>query len=96
MIEVRQTTRFRDWLRKLRDRQARTRVQARLRRLADDNPGDVKPLGEGVLELRIDHGPGYRVYYVQRGSVLVALLCGGTKRTQVVDIRAAKRLAKEV
>jgi putative addiction module killer protein len=96
MIEVRQTTRFRDWLRKLRDRQARTRVQAWLRRLADDNPGDVKPLGEGVLELRIDHGPGYRVYYVQRGSVLVVLMCGGTKRTQVVDIRAAKRLAKEV
>ncbi|MFT3756224.1 MAG: type II toxin-antitoxin system RelE/ParE family toxin [Pseudoxanthomonas sp.] len=96
MIEVRMTHVFREWLHGLRDAQARTRIQARIRRLADGNPGDVKPIGEGVSELRIDHGPGYRAYFSQRGNVLVILLCGGDKRTQNADIKTAKRLASEV
>jgi putative addiction module killer protein len=96
MVDLRMTAQFRNWLRGLRDPVARTRVQARLRRLADGNPGDVKPVGAGVSELRIDYGPGYRVYYVQHGPVLVIVLCGGRKRTQDADIKAAKRLAKEV
>ncbi|HET8636662.1 MAG TPA: type II toxin-antitoxin system RelE/ParE family toxin [Acidobacteriaceae bacterium] len=83
------------WLRGLRDAQARARIAARVRRLAFGNPGDVRPVGEGISELRIHYGPGYRVYYVQRGAVLIVLLCGGDKSTQKKDIEAAKRLAKE-
>ena len=95
MIEIRETEAFSDWLRALRDAQARARIAARVRRLAFGNPGDVRPVGEGISELRIHHGPGYRVYYVQRGAVLILLLCGGDKGTQKRDIEAAKRLAKE-
>jgi putative addiction module killer protein len=78
----------------LRDAQARTRVQARILRLKLGNPGDVKPVGEGVSELRIDYGPGYRVYYVKRGPLLVILLAGGAKPTQDKDIKAALKLAR--
>lgn len=95
MIEIRETETFSSWLRALRDAQARARIAARVRRLAFGNPGDVRPVGEGVSELRIHYGPGYRVYYIQPGSVLIILLCGGDKSTQDRDIEAAKRLAKE-
>jgi putative addiction module killer protein len=95
VIEIRETEAFSVWLRGLRDAQARARIAARIRRLAFGNAGDVKPVGEGVSELRIHYGPGYRVYFVQRGAVLIVLLCGGDKGTQGKDIEAAKRLAKE-
>jgi putative addiction module killer protein len=95
MIEVRQTDLFAAWLRKLRDEQARARIQIRIRRLSLGNFGDVKPVGEGVSELRIDYGPGYRVYLQQIGNLLVLLLVGGTKKTQDDDIAKAKKLAKE-
>jgi putative addiction module killer protein len=95
MIEVRQTGLFANWLRKLRDEQARARVQIRIRRLSLGNFGDVKPVGEGVGELRIDYGPGYRVYFSQTGNLLILLLVGGTKKTQDADIAKAKQLAKE-
>lgn len=95
MIEVRQTDLFATWLRKLRDEQARARIQIRIRRLSLGNFGDVKPVGEGVSELRIDYGPGYRVYFQQIGELLVLLLVGGTKKTQDEDIVRAKKLAKE-
>lgn len=94
MLEVLQSAAFESWFKHLRDIQARARINARIRRLALGNPGDVKPVGGGVSELRIDYGPGYRVYYLQRGEVLVVLLCGGDKRTQQADIRRALDLAK--
>ena len=94
-VEVRQTDYFVNWLRKLRDPQARARIQIRIRRLSLGNFGDIKPVGEGVSELRIDYGPGYRVYLQQRGHELVLLLAGGDKRTQQADIAKAKALAKE-
>lgn len=96
MIEVRQTDEFRTWLRGLRDDKAATRIAARIRRLEQGNPGDAKPLGAGLLEMRIDYGPGYRVYYVRRGAVIVVLLCGGDKRTQQRDIKRAQALAGEL
>ena len=95
MLEIRETETFSSWLRALRDSQARARIAARVRRLAFGNPGDVPPVGEGISELRIHHGPGYRVYYVQRGEALILLPCGGDKSTQEKDIDTAKRLAKE-
>ena len=82
MIEIRQTEVFSKWLRGLRDRQARARIQTRIDRLQLGLAGDVKPVGEGVSELRIDYGPGYRIYFAQRGRDLVILLAGGDKRTQ--------------
>jgi putative addiction module killer protein len=96
MIEVRQTMAFADWLRNLRDRRAAARIAERLRRLALGNPGDVKPVGEGLSELRIDYGPGYRVYFVGRGERLIVVLCGGDKAEQDRDIVRAKALAKEI
>jgi putative addiction module killer protein len=95
VLEIRETETFSAWLRMLRDSQTRARIAARARRLAFGNPGDVRPVGEGISELRIHHGPGYRVYYVQRGAALILLLCGGDKSTQDKDIETAKRLAKE-
>ena len=95
MIEVRQTAVFRGWHAGLRDLRARARVAVRIDRLAEGKPGDVKPVGEGVSELRIDYGPGYRLYFVQRGQAVVVLLCGGDKSSQARDIRQAKALAKE-
>jgi putative addiction module killer protein len=93
-VEIRQTDTYTDWFAALRDRQARARIDIRIRRLSLGNPGDVKPVGEGVSELRIDYGPGYRVYFVQRGKTLVVLLAGGNKRTQDSDIRTALELAR--
>lgn len=96
MIEVRQTDEYEKWFDSLRDRQARARIDIRVRRLSLGNPGDAKPVGEGVSELRIDYGPGYRVYFVQRADVLIVLLAGGDKRTQDQDIRIAKQLARDL
>ena len=94
MIEIRQTEEYERWFVSLRDRVARARIDVRIRRLSLGNPGDVKPVGEGVSEMRIDHGPGYRVYYVQRGQSLVVLLAGGDKSTQERDIASALALAR--
>ena len=94
VIEIRETRFFSEWLSSLRDAQARARVQARILRLRQGNPGDVKPVGEGVSELRIDYGPGYRVYYIKRGALLVILLAGGAKPTQDKDIKTALKLAR--
>lgn len=96
MVELRKTDTFADWLDSLRDIRARAHVQARIERLAAGNPGDVEPVGEGVSELRIDYGPGYRVYFKQRGRQLIILLAGGDKSTQAKDIRAALRLARHL
>jgi putative addiction module killer protein len=96
MTEIRKTVVFAKWLDDLRDLQARARVQARIERLAAGNPGDVEPVGEGVSELRINYGPGYRVYFKKRGRALIILLAGGDKTTQAKDIRAALRLARNL
>ena len=96
MIEVRKTSEFALWLDDLRDIQARARIQARIERLAAGNPGDVKPVGEGVSELRIDYGPGYRVYFIQKGFVSIILLAGGDKSTQARDIKTALRLSRNL
>ena len=96
MVEIRKTRIFASWLDGLRDLQGRARIQARLARLAAGNTGDVKPVGGGVSELRIDYGPGYRVYYTLRGSELVILLAGGDKKTQATDIKTALRLANNL
>ena len=96
MIEVRETSAYADWFAGLRDLQARARVLVRIRRLSLANSGDARPVGEGVSELRIDHGPGYLVYFVRRGEQLVILLGGGDKKSQQRDIRAALALAKTV
>lgn len=96
MIEVRQTEEYARWFDGLRDRRARARIDVRIRRLSLGNPGDVKPVGKGVSELRIDYGPGYRVYFVQRGEALIILLAGGDKRTQERDIAKAIKMAREL
>ncbi|HTY49882.1 MAG TPA: type II toxin-antitoxin system RelE/ParE family toxin [Steroidobacteraceae bacterium] len=93
VAEVLKTAEFDAWLSSLRDRQAVARITARIDRLAHGNPGDVKPVGAGVSEMRIDYGPGYRVYYQQRGPVIALLLCGGDKRTQDADVKQALKLA---
>lgn len=96
VVEIRQTEVYSQWFNGLRNRQARARINARIRRLSLGNFGDVKPVGEGVSEMRIDYGPGYRVYFVRRGQALVALLAGGDKHTQDQDIRKALELAREL
>jgi putative addiction module killer protein len=96
MIEVRRTAIFNEWLSGLRDMQARARIAVRIERIAQGNLGDARSVGEGVSELRFDFGPGYRVYFVRRGDVLVILLCGGDKNSQQRDIKRAKDLAQEV
>ncbi|WP_176084246.1 type II toxin-antitoxin system RelE/ParE family toxin [Martelella sp. HB161492] len=96
MFTIHQTDEFSRWLTALRDRRAVLRIVKRIDRLALGNAGDVKPVGEGISELRIDYGPGYRVYYVQSGEVVYLLLCGGSKSTQAQDITRAKKLAKEL
>jgi len=96
LIEVRKTEVFVLWLDSLRDIQARARIQARIERLATGNPGDVEPVGEGVSELRINYGPGYRVYFKKRGRELIILLAGGDKSTQAKDIKAALRFARDL
>jgi putative addiction module killer protein len=95
MIEMLRSDTFDRWLSGLRDRRAVVRIAARLDRLAAGNPGDAQPVGEGISELRIHYGPGYRVYFIQKGRVLIVLLCGGDKSTQDRDIRQAKALASE-
>ena len=96
MIEIRKTAHFATWLDELRDIQARARIQARITRLADGNPGDVAPVGEGVSELRIHYGPGYRVYFKQHERTLIILLAGGDKRTQTRDIKTALLLSRNL
>ena len=96
MIEIRKTDLFIQWLVDLRDIQARARIQIRIERLAAGNAGDVEPVGDGVSELRINYGPGYRVYFKQRGRELIILLAGGDKRTQAKDIKTALRLARNL
>lgn len=96
MIEIRKTDVFAEWLDGLRDIQARARIQARMERFVAGNPGDVEPVGEGVSELRINYGPGYRVYFKQQGRELIILLAGGDKSTQAKDIKAALRLARNL
>jgi putative addiction module killer protein len=95
VIEIQETETFSSWLTALRDDRAKAKIVARVRRLAFGNAGDVKPVGERVSELRIHHGPGYRVYFVQHGNLLILLLCGGDKSTPDKDIDVAKKLAKE-
>jgi putative addiction module killer protein len=96
MIEVRQTSTFAKWLKSLGDEKAKARIAIRIRRLSLGNPGDVKPVGKGVSEMRVDYGPGYRVYFVKKGDAIVILLTGGDKRSQKRDIEAAITLAKEL
>ena len=94
MIEIRQTPEYEKWFASLKDRMARVRVDIRIRRLSLGNLGTVEPVGEGISELKINHGPGYRVYFVQHGGHYVLLLAGGDKSTQARDIRKAKELAR--
>jgi putative addiction module killer protein len=96
MMEIRQADVYSRWVNGLQDRQAKARINVRIRRLSLGNPGDVKPVGEAVSELRIDYGPGCRIYYVQRGQTLVILLAGGEKHTQDRDIEKALELARKV
>ena len=96
VMEIRKTEKFAKWLDNLNDIRARARILVRIERLATGNPGDVKAVGEGVSELRIDYGPGYRVYYKKQGQKMVILLAGGDKRTQTKDIETALRLAQNL
>jgi putative addiction module killer protein len=96
VIEIRKTELFARWIDGLKDLRARARVLARIERLAGGNPGDVAPVGEGVSELRIDYGPGYRVYFKQTGRELIVLLAGGDKSSQAKDIKTALRLARNL
>ena len=95
MLDVRETEEFSQWLAALRDSRAKAKILVRIDRLSYGNPGDVAPVGEGVSELRINYGPGYRIYYVQRGRRYILLLAGGNKSTQDRDIAKAKRLSAE-
>ncbi len=96
MIEVRKTDVFSKWLDGLQDIRARARIMVRIERLSLGNPGDVKPVGEGVSELRVNYGPGYRIYFQQKGKKLIILLAGGDKRTQSKDIKTAQRLSRNL
>lgn len=96
MVEVVESATFKAWFSGLRDRQARARIDARIRRLSLGNAGDAKVIGDGVSELRIDYGPGYRVYFTRRAALLVLLLCGGDKRTQDADIKRAIKMISEL
>ena len=96
MIEVRKTENFTKWLDGLNDIHARARILARIERFIVGNPGDVKPVGGGVSELRINYGPGYRVYYKKQGHKILILLAGGDKRTQAKDIKKALQLAQNL
>ena len=95
-MEIRKTPVFDQWLKNLRDSRARFRIHRRISRLAAGNPGDVKPIGEGCSEIRIDYGPGYRLYYKDTGQEIIILLCGGHKSSQQTDIDNAKKMAREV
>jgi putative addiction module killer protein len=95
MIEIQQSATFTRWLRSLRDARARARIVARIDRMAAGNVGDAKPVGGGLSEIRVHYGPGYRVYFMQRGGTLIVLLCGGDKRSQAKDIESARRIAQD-
>jgi putative addiction module killer protein len=95
LIEIRRTSTYATWFAKLKDTKVRASVADRIQRLVEGNPGDARNVGSGVVELRINAGPGYRVYYIQRGQRLILLLCGGAKSTQTKDIERAKALAQE-
>jgi putative addiction module killer protein len=96
MFTVERTVIFIDWLNRLKDRRAAARIRARIVRLEDGNLGDVKPVGGGVSELRIDYGPGYRVYFTQRERAIILLICGGEEKVQSRDIATAQRIAREL
>lgn len=96
MLEVRQTNDYSEWFANLRDRTAKVRIDIRIRRLSLGNAGDVKAVGEGISELRVNFGPGYRIYFAQQGDIYVVLLAGGDKSTQEQDIRKAKALARDL
>jgi putative addiction module killer protein len=95
MIELKQTETFRKWRLRLKDERARALIASRLDRLSFGHAGDVKPVGQGISELRIHYGPGYRIYLQKRGNTIIVLLCGGNKSTQQKDVETAKRLAQE-
>ncbi|MBN1960115.1 MAG: type II toxin-antitoxin system RelE/ParE family toxin [Deltaproteobacteria bacterium] len=95
-MELRKTNEFADWIDELKDLRARARIQVRIERLKSGNPGDIKSVGDGVSELRINYGPGYRVYLKKYGAIIIILLAGGTKQTQSRDIKKAKMLAQLV
>jgi len=95
MIEIKQTETFRKWRIRLKDERARALIASRLDRLAFGHAGDAEPVGQGISEMRIHHGPGYRVYFQKQGDTIIVLLCGGDKSTQAKDIKTAKRLANE-
>ena len=95
-VEVRQTVEFENWLRRLKDANAYARIVGCIRRMERGNPGDVKGVGRGIMEMRIDYGPGYRVYYVQQGPTIILLLCAGTKHTQANDVKRARDLAERL
>ena len=96
MLEIRKTEEFKDWLDSLKDLVGRAKIQARIKRLAEGNPGNTKYVGNKVSEMKIDFGPGYRIYYTQEESMIYLLLIGGNKRTQAKDIQAAKLLIKNL
>ena len=96
MVEIRKTELFAKWIEHLRDIQAKARVLIRIERLASGNAGDVKPVGDGISEMRIDYGPGYRVYFIKRDNELIILLAGGDKSSQTADIKVAIRLASNL
>lgn len=95
-MEIRETKIYAAWFARLRDERAKARINARIYRLSLGNPGDVKPVGAGVSEMRIDYGPGYRVYFIRRGQTLAILLCGGDKSSQAADIASAKTIAADI
>ncbi|MCD2171966.1 type II toxin-antitoxin system RelE/ParE family toxin [Rhizobium sp. C4] len=96
MVEIRETKEYADWFARLKDDRAKARIDIRLRRVSLGNFGDVKSVGGGVSEIRVDYGPGYRVYFTQRGRVLVVLLCGGDKGSQRADIARAQEMASQI
>ncbi len=96
MLEVRKTDEFDKWVKALKDRRAIIKIASRIRLTEQGSLGDVKPVGEGVSEMRINYGPGYRIYFTKQGSVVVILLCGGSKKTQAKDIKKAKDMAKRI
>ena len=96
MFEVRKTDEFDDWLSALADQKAVAKIVSRIERLGLGNAGDVKPVGEGISEMRLTYGPGYRIYYKQTGKTIVLILCGGDKSTQAGDIRRAKEIAAQL
>jgi putative addiction module killer protein len=96
MIDIRETQPFTDWMTALRDTVAKAKIASRIRRMAFGNFGDVAPVGEGVSELRIHYGPGYRVYFIQHGNEIIVLLCGGNKKSQSADIESSRRAAAAI